>query len=131
MKWFTALLILMAVGCSGKTTPTDEVLGPAALLDFLAIDNLTLEDLQWAETSRETLNNGVVKISGDFSGGAFTTLNSLGAEQEVVGGLKEAAAIYLPSQYPAVPESSVGFGLVWARHIFNLLSPEGVELLVE
>ncbi len=95
-------------GDCGKLNP-DNV---RDIYNWDAMHGLTLDDLQWKEISRETLDSGVTRIYGEWSAGKFTTLNSDGEFQTIY--LSEVAEIYLPSGIGSMPEVK---GLVRAMHV--------------
>jgi len=107
--------------------------GPSRLISWADIDALSLADLGWNEQSRQVLATGTTMIVGDFSGGPFATLNANGNPHTVSGGLHEAAAIFLPSSFPALSSAASGRGVVLAQHVANLgfLHPADLEMIVE
>lgn len=93
------------------------------IYDLDALTGLSLEELEWVETSRRT-ERGVRVLVGTWSGGSFEAVNAEG-ELETIE-LLERAAIYLP---PGEPEDAPNKGLVVGVHFAeDVDDPLGIEI---
>jgi len=96
------------------------------LLDWEALKDLTLEDLEWTKISTRILEpSNVVVIEGTWSAGPFTTYNFNDEFQTII--LDEYAEIYLPPNF----EGTVLSGLVYAVHEASGLMGEGYNKFAE
>ncbi|NIA16531.1 MAG: hypothetical protein GWP08_20920, partial [Nitrospiraceae bacterium] len=91
--------------------------GPRCLYDIDAIKAASLDDLEWNETGRTTLDTGIIEIRGEFSSGQFATI----APADVAAGrinivkikLHHPVIFLIPADYPDGPGLGwVGLGAV-------------------
>jgi hypothetical protein len=82
------------------------------LLNWDAMHDWTLEQLDWKENQRMTLPSGVTVIQGTWNAGPFTTFNAERNVQTIH--LEEAATLYLP---PNLSDSAAIPGIVQGVHV--------------
>lgn len=104
---------------SGKGAGTSWA-GPAELYDIESIKNMTLSDLEYEETERDTIGDEVVVILGDWSNGEWDTFDRAGNPRTIT--LHQRAALYLPIGVPCTTE----VGLIKAAHESNRVESEDI-----
>ena len=79
---FASVCLFVVVVCvcalsEAETMDTSEKKAdsPRCLYDIDAIKAASLDDLEWQETARKTLDNGNIMIKGTFTSGEFATIN--------------------------------------------------------
>jgi len=117
------LLLVASPLLCGKGVGTSRA-GPDELYDIKSIKNMTLSDLEYEETERDTIGDEVVVIFGDWSNGEWDTFDKPGNPRTIT--LHQRAALYLPIGVPCTTE----VGLIKAAHESNKVESEDIARVV-
>lgn len=116
------ILFAVLLMCLLEVTLCAEFAGAAVnsikdLYDIKTIKQMSLEDLQWKETSRTVLKNGTLRIEGTFVSGTWETISNDDLANGLMGNTKmvnlvHPIKLFIPPGYPNIP--TVGYGAVVA-----------------